>query len=61
MLALIHAQLLQVLQEKLEEKLPADLIAAVQGQKEPAILDRWFALARTASSLADVRAAFGLV
>jgi hypothetical protein len=61
MLPLVHTQLLQLLEANLKVELPADLIAAVNGQKEPAVLDRWSALARTASSLADVRAAFGLV
>ncbi|HBI43565.1 MAG TPA: hypothetical protein DDY78_12045 [Planctomycetales bacterium] len=60
-LGLQRAQLLRLLEAHLKAPLPADLVALVQRQSDLMVLDRMFDQALEATTLADVRAAFGLV
>ncbi len=53
-----RAKLLRLLQLRFGPDLPADLQQAVEGQSDPAALDRWFDLAGTATSLDHFRTAF---
>jgi hypothetical protein len=56
----VRANLLRVLEVRFPSGVPADLVAAVNAQKDPATLDRWFDRALTANNLDEVRTAFGL-
>jgi hypothetical protein len=57
---MVRTRLLQALRLRFNEEPSADLLAAVAGQADAAVLDRWFDVALTAASLTNVRAAFGL-
>jgi hypothetical protein len=60
MLGLVREQLLGLLRTKSQAELPADLIAVVQGQTDPAVLRQWFHRALSVSSLEEIRSVFGL-
>jgi hypothetical protein len=56
----LQAKLLRVLEVRFPAAVPAELVAAVNAQKDPATLDAWFDRALTAGTLDEVRSAFGL-
>jgi hypothetical protein len=56
----LRANLLRVLEVRFAAGVPAELVTAVNAQKDPATLDSWFDRALTAGSLDEVRSAFGL-
>ena len=60
-LKLQRAQLLRLLEAHLKAPLPPDLVAMVQGQTDLSVLIRWFDKVLEATTLAEVRAALGLV
>lgn len=59
-LKLLRESLVRLLQKKAQAELPADLVAVVQGQTDPATLGQWLDRAIDASSIDEVRIAFGL-
>ena len=58
MLELLRENVLGLLRTKSQTELPRDLVAAVQGQTDPAMLRQWFDRALKADSLEEVRSAF---
>ena len=51
---------LRLLQKHLKSAALIDVVATVEGQSDPAVLERWLDAALTAQTWAEVRAAFGL-
>ncbi|HTU20396.1 MAG TPA: hypothetical protein VMG10_20195 [Gemmataceae bacterium] len=60
MLKLLRERLLRLLQKKAQAELPADLVAVVQGQTDPTVLGNWLDCTIDASSVEELRSAFGL-
>jgi hypothetical protein len=60
MLGLLRENLLGLLRSKSQTELPEDVIAIVQGQNDPAILNRWFKQVLGASTMVEIRSVFGL-
>lgn len=55
-----HKMLLSLLQARFPVDPPADLVAAVRSQTDRGVYSQWFDLALHASSLEELRSAFGL-
>lgn len=60
MLELLRRKLLALMRTKSQTELPAELIAVVQRQTDPAVIDRWFDNALVATSMEELRSDFGL-
>jgi hypothetical protein len=56
----LRANLLRVLQVRLGQDLPAQVVQAVQGQSDVAVLDGWFDRSLTADTLEQVRTILGI-
>jgi len=59
-LKLLRERLLRLLRKKAQAELPADLVAVVQGQTDPTLLGNWLDCTIDASSVEELRSAFGL-
>ena len=57
---ILREQLLSLLRTKAQTELPADLVAVVQAQAESTLLQKWFNIALVASSIEELREAYGL-
>ncbi|MHB1422680.1 MAG: hypothetical protein ACYC3I_05685 [Gemmataceae bacterium] len=60
MLERLRENLLGLLRFKAQMELPADLVAVVQGQTDPTMLQQWFNRALVASCVEELRSVFGL-